>query len=212
MVPSYALWLPRQLLSRGGHGGRARKAGACSLGRVVGWWPRGWSQVRRFLGSQVPMDSGLFPCPSLSSSDNMRLHWRRRSIFCFSPVFVLCCASQWIVCFSMLGKEKNRNASPCYQLCRSSSHLGEFSLGWFGVMSEASWERSSGCWPLQLAGVFNRGGVGEGMSCWMGPSPPPCRRERGLSGVGFSAGGRRESLNREENKTTPSLTFLSVRS
>ena len=60
----------------------------------------------------------------------------------------------------MLGKEKNRNASPCYQLCRTSSHLGEFSLGWFGVVSEASWERSLGCWPLRLAGVFNRGGGG----------------------------------------------------
>lgn len=180
----------------------------------AGWWAGGLGAGARCGATQVPADSGLFPCPSLSSSDNVRPHWRRRSIFCFSPrhCLCLCCASQWIVCFSMLGKEKNRNASPCYQLCRSSSHLGEFSLGWFGVMSEASWERSSGCWPLRLAGVFNRGGVGEGMSCWMGPCPPPCGRERGLSCVGFSAGGRRESLNREENKTTPSLSFLSVRS
>lgn len=161
--------------------------------------------LRTLVSFLVPPSPPLITCAPTGGAEAF-------SVFLLVTVFVLCCASQWIVCFSMLGKEKNRNASPCYQLCRSSSHLGEFSLGWFGVMSEASWKRSSGCWPLRLAGVFNRGGVGEGMSCWMGPCPPLCGRERGLSCVGFSAGGRRESLNREENKTTPSLSFLSVRS
>ena len=206
MVPVYPLWLPVQLLSRGGRGGRARKAGACSLGRVVGWRPRGWSWARRCSS----WDSGLFPRPS--SPLITHAHWRRGSIFCFfaSSLSLSCVVPPggWSLFLHAGEREKQKRFSVISSAvpCRT---LGS-SLGWFGVMPGASGGRSSGCWPLWPAGVFNRGGVGEGMSCWMGPSPPPCERERGLSCLGFSEGGRRESLNGEMNKTL-SLTLLSVR-
>lgn len=55
-------------------------------------------------------------------------------------------------------------------------------------------------------------GEGWGKGCPAGWDPPHLRaRGRGLSCLGFSEGGRRESLNGETNKTL-SLTLLSVRS
>lgn len=152
----------------------------------------------------------------LSSSDNTPAGGREA--FCFSPRRCLCpvCAPSWLSVFLDAGERgKTEPLLLVISTAVPLSGLGRFPLGSFGVMPGASRGRSSGCWPLWLAGVFKRGGVGGELWgerdpplvgnvcsvkwCWLEPSQPPRGRERGLKLHGLLWGWEgRDSKRRRE--------------
>ena len=133
------------------------------------------------------------------------------SVFSLVTVFVLCCASRWMVSVSpRWGKRKTETLLPV--ISSAVPHRTSESSLWASLGSclgpPGGGPRGAG--PCGWRGSL----IGEGWrkGCPAGWDPPHlCARGRGLSCLGFSEGRRQESLNGETNKT-PSLTLLSVRS
>lgn len=119
MVPIYPPWLRRLLSPEGSCVHWSGKAGACSLLGVVGWCLcRACTWAVR-CAALVPADSVLLSPLSLSPPlITPPLEGEKRSVFLLVAVSVPCVLPLGCLCFSTLGKEKNRTASPCYQHCR----------------------------------------------------------------------------------------------
>lgn len=182
MVPIYPLAPNTAPLQRGpwrsGQEGRSLQPGQGGRLVALGLEPGVVLLILRTLVSFFVPPSPLITCTPTGGTEAF-------SVFFLITVFVLCCASRWMVSVSpRWGKRKTETLLPVISSaipCRTSESFLWASLGsCLGPPGGGP----RGCWPLRLAGVFNRGGVGEGMSCWMGPSPPPCERERlELSGL-----------------------------
>lgn len=100
------------------------------------------------------------PCFALQGLITPLLEAEKCSVFVIVTVFVRVCSHSLVFVSQCWGKRKNRNTS-CYQLCsllvRPGSSLGAQSGSHQCLLGEVPSGLASG-----LAGVFERGGSGEG--------------------------------------------------